>query len=42
MNHERLPQVYVVDDDVPVREALSSLFGQRASALKPSLRQPSL
>jgi len=26
MNHEPVPQVYVVDDDVSVREALSSLF----------------
>src|SRR6201997_2592750 len=26
MNHEPVPQVYVVDDDVSVREALSSLI----------------
>ena len=26
MNHEPVPQVYVVDDDISVREALSSLI----------------
>src|SRR6202008_2305889 len=34
MNHEPVPQVYVVDDDVSVREALSSLIRSAGLTVK--------
>src|SRR5215469_15425313 len=34
MNHETVPQVYVVDDDVSVREALSSLIRSAGLTVK--------
>jgi DNA-binding NtrC family response regulator len=34
MNHEPVPQLYVVDDDVSVREALSSLFRSAGLTVK--------